>query len=39
MENDGKVRDEPEIDPLFLMEDILDKLKILDYETYFLKQK
>ena len=30
---------EYESDPLLLMEDILDKLKLLDYETLFLKIK
>lgn len=28
-----------EIDPLIMMESILDKLKTLDYETLFLNQK
>lgn len=30
---------EEELDPLFLMEEILEKLKLLNYEVYFLKQK
>lgn len=28
-----------DIDPLLIMEEILDKLKLLDYETTFLRQK
>lgn len=31
--------EEPEIDPLYLMEEIIDKLKLLDYENHFLRKK
>lgn len=34
-----KTTDEAEVDAIFVMEEILDKLKLLDYETLFLKQK
>jgi hypothetical protein len=28
-----------EVDPLIIMDEVLDKLKLLDYETLFTKQK
>jgi hypothetical protein len=34
-----KNSDDAEIDAIFVMEEILDKLKLLDYESLFLKQK
>lgn len=42
MENPAKsnhIKEDSEIDPLYIMDEIIDKLKILDYETNFLKQK
>lgn len=39
MSDETKQNTEEEIDPIYLMEEIIDKLKILDYETSFLKQK
>ena len=37
---DKKVEEtEAELDPLILMDEILDKLKILDYENLFTKTK
>lgn len=34
-----KNSEETDIDAIFVMEEILDKLKLLDYEASFLKQK
>lgn len=36
---DEKDKSELDVDPLYLMDDLLDKLKILDYENSFLKHK
>ena len=33
------VKNESDIDPIYIMDEILDKLKLLDYDTLFLKQK
>jgi hypothetical protein len=38
-EQKGESLGTEDLDPLILMEEILDKLKILDYETLFLRQK
>jgi len=42
-EKDGKEKhantEESDLDAIIMMEEILDKLKVLDYETNFLKQK
>lgn len=35
----SKQSEEPEVDSIFIMEEILDNLKLLDYETHFLKKK
>jgi hypothetical protein len=31
--------EESDLDPIYLMEEVFDKLKILDFETLFMKQK
>ena len=38
-ESNSKNSEDIEMDPIYLMDEIIDKLKVLEYESLFLKQK